>query len=39
MRYQTIDLSDLKTAKMNARKIGGKDVTDLVPSIRSLGLL
>lgn len=39
MQYQTIELSDLKTAKLNVRKIGGKDVADLVPSIRSLGLL
>ena len=39
MTLQHINLSDLKIAPINVRKIGGKDIADLVPSIRSLGLL
>ena len=39
MQLQHIDLADLKTAAVNVRKHGGRDVSDLVPSIRSLGVL
>lgn len=39
MTLQHIELGDLKIAPLNVRKIGGKDIADLVPSIRSLGLL
>lgn len=39
MELQHINLTDLKPAKVNVRKTGGKDVDDLLPSIRSLGLL
>lgn len=39
MQLQYIKIDDLKTATINVRKKGGMDVADLVPSIRSLGLL
>lgn len=39
MELQHINLSDLKPASINVRKKGGKDVSDLIPSIRSLGVL
>ena len=39
MTLQHINLTDLKPAKVNVRKKGGKSCADLVPSIRSLGLL
>jgi len=39
MQLQHIKLEDLKTASVNVRKIGAKDIADLEPSIRSLGLL
>lgn len=39
MELQHINLNDLKPASINVRKKGGKDVGDLIPSIRSLGVL
>lgn len=39
MELQHINLNDLKPAAVNVRKKGGKDVSDLIPSIRSLGVL
>ena len=39
MQLDHIKLEDLKPAKLNVRKSGGKAVDDLVPSIRSLGLI
>lgn len=39
MQLQHIELDQLKTATVNVRKKGGKDIADLVPSIRALGLL
>lgn len=39
MQLQHIKLENLKTTALNVRKIGGKDIADLEPSIRSLGLL
>lgn len=39
MELQHIELNDLKTASINVRKKGGEDVSDLIPSIRSLGIL
>ncbi|MBB4305099.1 ParB family chromosome partitioning protein [Rhodobium orientis] len=39
MKLTHLTLDQLKPAKVNVRKKGGKDVADLVPSIRSLGLL
>lgn len=39
MELQHIELENLKTTALNVRKIGAKDIADLVPSIRSLGLL
>lgn len=39
MELQHIDLTDLKPATINVRKKGGKEIADLVPSIRSLGLI
>ena len=39
MELQHINLENLKPAAANVRKVGGKDVADLVPSIRSLGVL
>ena len=39
MELQHIELENLKTTKVNVRKKGGKTISDLVPSIRSLGLL
>ncbi|MBM1556229.1 ParB/RepB/Spo0J family partition protein [Sulfitobacter mediterraneus] len=39
MQLQHIKLENLKTASVNVRKVGGKDIADLEPSIRSLGLL
>jgi ParB family chromosome partitioning protein len=39
MKLQHIKLDALKTTSVNVRKIGAKDVADLVPSIRSLGVL
>ncbi len=39
MELQHINLTDLKPASINVRKKGGKDVGDLIPSIRNLGVL
>ena len=39
MELQFIELTDLKTTKVNVRKVGAKETGDLVPSIKSLGLL
>lgn len=39
MQLQHIELNQLKTTKINVRKIGGKDIDDLIPSIRSLGVI
>jgi ParB family chromosome partitioning protein len=39
MQYQTITLDNLSVSTLNVRKKGGKDFADLVPSIRSIGLL
>lgn len=39
MELQHIELTDLKTTNVNVRKKGGKDIADLVPSIKSLGVL
>ena len=39
MTLQHINLDDLAPAAINVRKRGGKSCADLVPSIRSLGLL
>ncbi len=39
MKLQHIKLTDLKTTAVNVRKKGAKDVSDLIPSIRSLGVL
>lgn len=38
MELTHIELKNLKTASVNVRKRGAKDVADLVPSIRSLGV-
>ncbi len=39
MELQHIKIENLKTTNINVRKVGGKDIADLLPSIRSLGLL
>ncbi len=39
MQLQHINIENLKTANINVRKKGAKDVENLLPSIRSLGLL
>lgn len=39
MELQHIDLTDLKTTTLNVRKTGAKDIADILPSIRSLGVL
>ena len=39
MKLQHIELENLKTTNLNVRKKGGKDIDDLVPSIRSLGII
>ena len=39
MNLQHINLEDLKTTAINVRKTGAKAVGDLVPSIKSLGIL
>ena len=39
MQLQHIDLDQLKTTNLNVRKTGKKDISDLLPSIRSLGIL
>ena len=39
MQLQHIELSKLKLSSVNVRKHGGKDVDDLIASIRSLGVI
>eukprot|EP00873_Tetraselmis_striata_P002220 jgi/Tetstr1/422484/TSEL_013322.t1 len=39
MKLTHLTLDQLKPAPVNVRKRGGKDIADLLPSIRSLGLL
>lgn len=39
MQLQHIDLNQLKPATVNVRKMGGKTVDDLLPSIRELGVI
>ncbi|MCB1385948.1 MAG: ParB/RepB/Spo0J family partition protein [Hyphomicrobiales bacterium] len=39
MELKHINLDDLKTARLNVRKQGAKSVSDLVPSIRAMGIL
>lgn len=39
MELQHIEITDLKTTAINVRKKGTRDITDLVPSIKSLGIL
>lgn len=39
MELQHIDLNQLKTTKLNVRKVGGKDTADLEASIKSLGII
>lgn len=39
MKLQHIKIENLKTTNLNVRKKGGKDIGDLLPSIRSMGIL
>ncbi|GAB5512196.1 MAG: ParB/RepB/Spo0J family partition protein [Hyphomicrobiales bacterium] len=39
MKLEHIDIESLKPSAVNVRKRGGKDVADLLPSIRAIGLL
>lgn len=39
MQLQHIDLDQLKTTNLNVRKVGKKNIADLLPSVRSLGIL
>jgi ParB family chromosome partitioning protein len=39
MKLTHLNLEDLKLSTINVRKKGGKDVSDLLPSIRSLGIV
>lgn len=39
MHLQHINLTDLHPAPLNVRKQGAKDIADLLPSIRAMGLL
>ncbi|GAB5469816.1 MAG: ParB/RepB/Spo0J family partition protein [Rhodospirillales bacterium] len=39
MKLEHIDIENLKLASVNVRKKGGKDIADLLPSIRAIGLL
>lgn len=39
MELQHIEIDNLTTTNINVRKVGAKDVDNLLPSIRSLGLL
>ncbi|MCC7428691.1 MAG: ParB/RepB/Spo0J family partition protein [Alphaproteobacteria bacterium] len=39
MRLEFIELNQLKDSPINVRQHGGEDVSDLVPSIRSLGVI
>jgi len=39
MRLKHIEIDNLNTTNVNVRKFGKKDIADLLPSIRSLGIL
>ena len=39
MELKHIELDQLKPASVNVRKKGAKEISDLVPSIKALGLL
>lgn len=39
MELKHIEIDNLKTTGVNVRKKGGKDIADLLPSIRSLGII
>ena len=39
MRLEHIELKELKTSPVNVRKTGVRDVSDLIPSIRSIGVI
>ena len=39
MRLEHIELKDLKISSANVRKHGGDDVSDILPSIRSIGVI
>ena len=39
MELHHIELEHLKTTRLNVRKVGAKDIADLEPSIRTLGVL
>jgi len=39
MELKHIEIENLKTTKLNVRKKGGKDIDNLVPSIKSLGIV
>lgn len=39
MRLEHIELKDLKISPANVRKHGGNDVSDILPSIRSIGVI
>ena len=39
MELKHIELKDLKTTAINVRKKGGKDVADILPSIRAIGII
>lgn len=39
MELKHIELDQLKTTNLNVRKKGGKDIDNLVPSIKSLGII
>ncbi len=39
MKLKHIPLDQLKTTPLNVRKRGGKDIDDILPSIRALGIL
>jgi ParB family chromosome partitioning protein len=39
MKLQHINLNQLELSAINVRKHGGKDVGDLIASIRSLGVI
>lgn len=39
MKLDHLNLNELKLSPLNVRKKGGKDIADLLPSIRSLGII
>ncbi len=39
MRLEHIEIDNLRTSPVNVRKHGGDDVSDLLPSIRSIGVI